>query len=166
MALLLQIVTNTPLWVWPLLLLVLWLGWLGLSPRIVSVRLGILPLVGLISSLVGLVQSPTPLFAAGSWLVALLAALPVGYMIGGWRPVRALPDGRFEAEGGWFMLIFGVAIFAARYTLGVLFGMFPALKAETLWIMVANGVGGVVAGVGLGWFASLWLRARRAPAGA
>ena len=27
-----QIVVHTPLWVWPLMLLVLWLGWLGLRP--------------------------------------------------------------------------------------------------------------------------------------
>ena len=31
-----QIVANTPLWVWPLMAFVLWLGWRGLQPRIVS----------------------------------------------------------------------------------------------------------------------------------
>ena len=29
----LDIVTHTPLWVWPLLALVVWLGWLGHAPR-------------------------------------------------------------------------------------------------------------------------------------
>ncbi len=29
-----QIVVNTPLWVWPLMLFVLWLGWRGLQPRV------------------------------------------------------------------------------------------------------------------------------------
>jgi hypothetical protein len=157
----LQIVVNTPLWAWPLLLLVLWLGWRGLTARVVTLRLGILPLVGLVNSLVGLVQSTAPLLATGSWLVALLAALPLGYLIGNRRIVRTLPDGRFEVEGGWFMMVFGLAIFAVRYALGVLFAILPALKGDMLWIMVANGAGGGVAGIGLGWLAAA--RARQSP---
>ena len=159
-----QIIIHTPLWVWPLLLFVLWLGWRGLRPSVVSWRLGILPLVGLINSLVGLVESATPVIAAGSWLAALLAAFPVGYLIGNRRAVRRLSDGRFEAAGGWFSMVFGLSIFAVRYALGVLFGWLPVLKTETLWIMIANGVGGVVAGIGLGWLASLVMRVRKPPA--
>ena len=49
-----QIVVNTPLWVWPLMLFVLWLGFYGLQPRILPpARLAILPLVGLATSLAG-----------------------------------------------------------------------------------------------------------------
>ena len=59
------------------------------------------------------------------------------------------------------MLGFGLAIFAVRYALGVLFGVLPALKIEPLWIALAGGVSGVIAGIGLGWLAGLLLRARR-----
>jgi hypothetical protein len=72
-----------------------------------------------------------------------------------------LDNGRLEIAGGWFMLGFGLSIFAARYALGVLFGVLPALKAEPLWIGISGGVGGVIAGIGLGWLAGLLLRARR-----
>lgn len=136
-----QIVVNTPLWVWPLLQLVLWLGWRGRKPSVVSWRLGILPLIGLINSPVGVALSPRPLLAAASWLVALLVALPPGYLTGNWRAVRRLPDGKVEAAGGWFSMIFGLSIFAVRYALGVLFGVFPALKNDTHWIAIAAGVG-------------------------
>lgn len=156
-----QIVVNTPLWVWPLLLLVLWLGWRGRKPSVVSLRLGILPLIGVVNSFVGVALSPRPLLAAASWLVALLAAVPLGCLIGNRRAVRPLPNGRFEAAGGWFMMIFGISIFVVRYALGVLFGVFPALAADLLWIGIANGVGGAVAGIGLGWLASLLLRVRQ-----
>jgi hypothetical protein len=127
----------------------------------VSWRLGILPLIGVVNSLVGVAFAPAPLVAAASWLVAMLAALPPGYLIGNRRAVRHLPDGKSEAAGGWFSMIFGLSIFAVRYALGVLFGVFPALETDLLWIALANGVGGVVAGIGLGWLASLLLRARQ-----
>ena len=78
-----QIVVNTPLWVWPLMLFVLWLGWRGLRPRTMPpARLAILPLVGLATSLAGIAQSLQPGLAFAGWAVALLAALPLGWAIG------------------------------------------------------------------------------------
>ena len=162
-----QIVTNTPLWVWPLMAAVVALGLYGLRPRTVPpVRLAILPLVGLGTSVAGLLQSPQPVLAAAGWLVALLVLLPIGQMIGRRRQVRGLPDGRLEIAGGWFMLLFGLSIFAARYALGVLFGVMPALKTMPLWIVVSGAVGGAIAGIGLGWLSGLIVRARGASDGA
>src|SRR6476659_1650980 len=52
---LLDIVLHTPLWVWPLLALVLWLGWWGRQPRTVPpLRLAILPMVALGSAVAGI----------------------------------------------------------------------------------------------------------------
>jgi len=45
----------------------------------------------------------------------------------------------------------------------VLFGVAPALKAEPVWIGLAAGIGGVIAGIGIGWLAGLLLQARRSP---
>ena len=158
-----QIVVNTPLWVWPLMLFVLWLGWYGLQPRTMPpARLAILPLVGLATSLAGIAQSLQPGLALAGWAVALLAALPLGYAIGTRRAVRLRPeDGRLEVAGGWFALGFGISIFAVRYTLGVLSGVMPGLRVEPLWIVLSGGVGGIVAGIGVGWLANLLLRAYR-----
>ena len=59
-----QIVTNTPLWVWPLMVFVLWLGVQGLRPRVIPWwRLAILPAVGLATSLGGIAQSANPVWA-------------------------------------------------------------------------------------------------------
>ena len=155
----LDIVLRTPLWVWPLLVLMLWLGWSGRRARTLHpARLAILPLVGLGTSFAGIVQSAAPSLAAIGWLVGLLAALPIGHAIGRRRAVRRLEGGRMEIAGGWFMLGFAVSIFAARYALGVLFGIAPALKAMPLWIVLSGGVGGVIAGIGLGWLAGLLMR--------
>jgi hypothetical protein len=160
---LLQIVANTPLWVWPLMTFVLWLGWRGLRPRTVPLwRPTILPFVGLSTSLAGIAQSAQPGLAFAGWGVALLAALPLGVAIGHRRAVRLRPeDGRLEIGGGWFALAFGISIFAVRYVLGVLFSVLPGLRAEPLWICLSGGVGGLVAGIGIGWLVSLLVRAHR-----
>jgi hypothetical protein len=158
-----QIVANTPLWVWPLMAVVLWLGLQGLRPRVIPVwRLAILPIVGLATSLGGIAQSVDPARAATGWALALLAFLPLGWAFGQGRPVRLRPeDGRLEIAGGWFALGFSISIFAVRYAMGVLFGVLPALRAELLWIYVSGAVGGMVAGIGIGWLANLLRRARR-----
>jgi len=158
-----QIVVNTPLWVWPLMLFVLWLGWRGLQSRVMpAARLAILPLVGLATSLAGIAQSLQPGLALAGWAVAPLAALPLGWTIGTRRPVRLRSeDGRLEVAGGWFALGFGISIFVVRYTLGVLSGVMPHLSVEPLWIVLSGGVGGIVTGIGLGWLANLLLRVYR-----
>ncbi len=158
-----QIVANTPLWVWPLMVFVLWLGLQGLRPRVIPVwRLAILPAVSLATSLGGIAQSANPAGAAAGWGLALIAFLPLGWAFGQDRPVRLRPeDGKLEMAGGWFALAFGVSIFAVRYAMGVLFGVLPALRAEPLWICLSGAVGGMVAGIGIGWLANLLRRARR-----
>jgi non-heme chloroperoxidase len=154
-----DIVVRTPLWVWPILLLVLALGVYGLRPRIVSPwRLAILPLVGLGMSLSAIMQSHRPVLTGGGWVIGLLLALPAGHLLGRRGEARRLDSGRLEIAGGPFMLAFGLSIFAARYALGVLFGVLPELKEAPVWIVLAGSVGGIIAGTGLGWLAGFLVR--------
>jgi hypothetical protein len=90
--------------------------------------------------------------------------LPLGAALGRRRPSQWLEDGRLEIAGGWFMLVFALSIFAVRYVLGVVFGVAPALKVEPFWIVLSAGIGGMIAGIGMGWLAGLLLRGRRASA--
>ena len=114
------------------------------------------------TSLSGIVQSADPAGAATGWGLALLASLPLGWAFGRNRQVRLRPeDGRLEIGGGWFVLLFGVSIFAVRYAMGVLFGVLPALRVEPLWIHASGAVGGMVAGIGIGWLANLLRRAHQ-----
>ena len=158
----LDIVARTPLWVWPLLVLVLWLGWSASRPRIVHpLRLAALPLVGLGMTVAGAVQSTAPPLTLAGWLVGLLFSLPIGRLVGRQRSVAWQPDGRIRIDGGWFMLGFAVSIFAVRYALGVTFGIWPTLATQSAWVAGAGAVGGAVAGIGLGWLSGLLARDRR-----
>ncbi len=142
---------------------VLWLGLQGLRSRVVPWwRLAILPAVGFTTSLAAIAQSVDPLAATTGWGVALLAFLPLGWAFGQNRPVRLRPeDGKLEITGGWFALVFGISILAVRYAMGVLFGVMPALRVDPLWIHASGAVGGMVAGIGIGWIANLLRRARQ-----
>jgi non-heme chloroperoxidase len=156
----LEIVLHTPLWVWLLLALVLWLGWSARQGRTVHpLRLAALPLVGLGVTIAGAVQSVAPAFTVAGWLVGLLLALPIGYAIGRHREVR-WQGSRVWIAGGWFLLGFALAIFVVRYALGVTFGVWRQLALQPTWIVGAGIVGGVIAGIGLGWLAGLLLRRR------
>lgn len=154
-----QIVAHTPTWVWAVLAYLVVDGLFGLRSSTRSPwRLLILPMVGIGLSLAGLGQAARSDIAFAAWVVALLSALPLGYAIGRRRAIRRLEDGRLETAGGWFGLLFGLAIFSVRYALGVLFALQPALKPEPFWIALSNGIGGMVAGIGLGWLAGVLLR--------
>src|SRR3954469_23890120 len=112
-----DIVLHTPLWVWPLLALVLWLGWSARRPRTVHpLRLAALPLVGLGVTIAGAMQSVAPAFTVAGWLIGLLLALPIGYALGRHREVR-WQDGRVWMAGSWFLLGFALSIFVIRYAL-------------------------------------------------
>lgn len=157
-----DIVVHTPLWVWPLMLLVLWLGWSGSRPRTVHpLRLVPLPLVGLGVTAAGAVQSVAPTLTLGGWLVGLLISLPIGWLVGRRPGVTWQADRKLKIEGSWFMLGFAVSIFAVRYALGVTFGIWPRLATQPVWIAGAGMVGGAIAGIGLGWLAGLLGRDRR-----
>jgi non-heme chloroperoxidase len=156
----LDIIVHTPLWVWPLFALVLWLGWSARKPRTVHpLRLAALPLVGLGVTIAGVVQSAAPAFTLVGWLVGLLLSLPIGHAVGRRREVRR-QDGRVWIAGSWFLLGFALSIFVARYALGVTFGVWPRLALQPAWIAGAGAVGGVIAGIGLGWLAGLLVRGR------
>lgn len=157
-----DIVVHTPPWVWPLLVLVLWLGWSASRPRTVHpLRLAALPLVGLGVTVAGAMQSVAPPVTLAGWLIGLLISLPIGRLVGRRRTVSWLPDGRIGIDGSWFMLGFALSIFAVRYVLGVIFGIWPALATQPAWIAGAGAVGGSIAGIGLGWLSGLLLRDRR-----
>jgi hypothetical protein len=159
-----QIAINTPLWVWALLGLLLWLGWRDLRARTVAPgRLAILPAVAGSISLFNVLTSAQSALAVPAWLLALAAGVPLGLLIARRRRLEVDADeGRMWLAGSWFSMALGLSIFAIRYAMAVTAAFNPGVAREALWIVCANALGGIVAGIGVGWMACLLLRYRRA----
>jgi hypothetical protein len=157
-----QILSQTPVWVWPLLGLLLWLGWRDLRPRAVPPwRLAILPVAASGIALAGVATSPRPATALVAWLAVFVAALPAGTAIAARRRI-GVDGARLSLAGSWFSMALGLTVFTLRFAMGVAGGRNPALASDLLWIVAGSALGGAVAGLGVGWLAGLLRRYRRA----
>ena len=158
------ILRNTPLWVFAVFALLLWLGIVALRQRRVRLwRVLSTPLVfivwGLVTLALGAAHNPA---LAADWLLTALAGGVLAFGL-----VR-LPGLRVDRGQGWIHLpgstlplIRNMAIFLARYVLAVAIARAPELRPQLLWWDVA--VSGISAGYFAGWLARLTLRMRQAP---
>jgi len=160
----LQTIIHTPVWVWALLGLILWLGWSGLRTRtLVPGRLAILPAVATSISLFNALTSAQPFLAVPVWLVAASAGAPLGMLIARQRGLEVEPDGlRVRLVGSWFPMVLGLSIFCIRYAMGVTAAFHPTWVRDPTWVIGASAISGTIAGVALGWLACLLRRRRQA----
>jgi hypothetical protein len=158
------ILTHTPLWVWALLTLLVWLGSLGLKRRRRTLRrVAIIPLVFILWGLSGLAARP---FDAGTitalWLGGLILGAALGLATG---PVLLVVDRtRREVElpaSGW-PLARNLIIFFAHYALIVAAAILTTQKAMLLQADIT--VSGASAGYFIGWAIVLLRRYHAAPA--
>ncbi len=165
-----QILSNTPRWVWVLLLALLGLGLSQAVTRSASLkRITILPLV-----LVGLSLSGT-LSAFGAdpqWLLAWLAAAALTVAL---LARRAPAPGtrydaaarRFSLPGSWVPLSLILGLFSIKYFVGVATAMQPSLAHDPAFAASFSALYGAFSGVFVARAAGLWklaLRPQRASA--
>lgn len=160
------ILGGTPLWVWGLLALLIWLGSLGLKRRRMALRrLAIVPIVFVIWGLSGLAARPFEAATiAGLWFAGLIAGLALG-LVTAPRPLdidRARRE--IELPGSWWPLARSLIIFFAHYALIVAAVILTAQKAMLLQADIV--VSGASAGYFTGWFVALLRRYRAAPVAA
>jgi hypothetical protein len=150
---LLPIVQGAPLWVWPLLALLLFLGIRSLRPRAVPVAsLIALPLAFFGLSLTNLLPldhlSPIRI---GVWVAAVLIG-----MIPGWFLVRPQRIGidrlhrRIGVPGSIVPLILMLAAFVGGFYFGYLFARYPELKTDPATLAFASTYRGLMSGYFLG----------------
>ena len=87
----LQIVANTPIWVWVLLAYLLFIGIRALRPTTAPLwRIAILPAVFFVSGLFSLYQlhglAPTRVIP---WAAALIGGIAIGMLVASLQPIRA-----------------------------------------------------------------------------
>ncbi|MBZ0330735.1 hypothetical protein KZO25_10465 [Halomonas sp. ANAO-440] len=156
---LIEIITNTPLWVWPLLLFLLYRGVQQSKARTVGLsRLGIIPAIFLFLGCYGLIHAfgadpiNLALWAFGIGLAVLLhikLAIP--------RGVRFSPQQQsFLVPGSWQPLIIMLAIFCAKFTVGVIVGMQLPMADTATFAASVSLVYGLFGGMFLGRAVVIW----------
>jgi hypothetical protein len=126
------IVIHTPIWVWPLYAVLLFLGFQRTRDRTVPLwRELILPIV------VTLLAILTFIGAGLTALPAMLLGLVIGG-VAGWQlerdgDTRRLPDGRLWLHGEWWSFAQIVLVLVFRYATSVAQAMDPALNANPTW---------------------------------
>ncbi len=146
---LVMILSKTPLWVFALFALLIWLGVCQLSVRWVSIhRVWLTPIVFIVWGLSGLVLRNTGSMAA---LLPWLAAAIVGTLIGLSRRNTLEIDrarSRVMRPGSALPLLRNVVVFSAHYVLNVAAAFHPGQHS----IMQADmAVSGLFAGYFVGW---------------
>lgn len=128
------VITHTPIWVWGLYGLLLFLGLQRTRDGSVSlVRLLILPLVVggfAISSFIGAGQSGLPVMLPG-----LFIGGTCGWLLESDGGTRRLADGRIWLRGEWWSFVQIVAVLIFRYAANVIPIFAPALNAHPIWHM-------------------------------
>lgn len=129
---LVTIIAHTPLWVWPLYVLLLFLGFQRTRDGIVPVwRLLILPTVVALLAVLGFILS------GQGTLPALLAGLvvggPLGWLIERDGTTRRMPGGALWLRGEWVTFTQIVVVLVFRYATSVTAGFNPELNANLTW---------------------------------
>ena len=163
-----QIITHTPLWVWGLFALLLWLGLRQALPGSMGLRrITIMPIAMMGLSLYGTVSAfgATPAvllawFAAAAALATLVLRQPL--------PANTRYDSgtrMFQVQGSWVPLALMVGIFATKYFVGVASAMHLELTHDTAFAPGFSALSGAFSGVFAARAARLWQLALRQASG-
>jgi hypothetical protein len=147
--LIVQILSNTPAWVFALFVVLLVFGLMQARTRTVRKIPALLLPAGMIAlSLAGIHSSfglgPVPL---ASWVTALAIATLAGYAL--FRDKRVRYDataGAFFIPGSWMPLAVIMAIFFAKYVYAVMHALNASVIAAPLFVVALSAVYGLLSG--------------------
>jgi hypothetical protein len=166
MNVILTIIARTPIWVWPLIAGVLWLGSLNLRQRTVPLRLALVFPVVMLALSVGNATgtaAPPPL-ALASWFIAVALGALIGWGLTP-RPAAEPRSGLVVLPGSVIPLVVCTGLIVLRYCFGYLYGRYPELRADVNLSLMLIAGGALLGGILLGRFGRLCLGYRRAASG-
>jgi hypothetical protein len=144
-----QILAGTPVWVWPLLALVVALGLMQLRDRqVTAARVLMLPVVMIGMSLTSTIATfglrPAVLGAWGMAAIALAAVLSLAQWPSG---IQRLPQGGgYLIPGSIVPLLLILATFALRFLIGATGGMAPRRLSDPVFAITVCTLLGLVSG--------------------
>ncbi len=146
-----DIVTHAPIWVWPLLALVVWLGILQMRDRSYSrVRVLVLPFV-LVALSIGSTVSSFGMRAAalGAWGVGVVVAV-IGNAIALKWPRHVAHDAATDSylvPGSVVPIMLILAIFALRFAVGATLATAPLRAQDATFIIAICSLLGLCSGL-------------------
>ena len=160
-----RILTNTPVWVFPLLAYLIWQGWQSLRPRTRPIwQMLIVPLVFLLMGSSRLVMARDnglePLLA---WFVAALVLAALALSRGPQLLAVDRQNGTVTRPGSSIPLVRNTTIFALQYAVAVATAM--KLEPHAAVAIIGHAVSGSTAGYFSGWTAALLRRYRNFDSG-
>jgi uncharacterized membrane protein len=166
---LVQIFSNTPVWVWGLLAALIALGISQARDRSASMRrIVLMPVAMTAFSLWGTVSAFGASTAVlGTWFSAAAALLLVVMVFSG--PVQARYDAdtrQFQLPGSWVPMLLITGIFLTKYAAGASMAMNPNLKFDVTFALVLATIYGAFSGIFVGRAARLLRLALRDGQGA
>jgi hypothetical protein len=154
-----QIFSNTPRWVWVLLLALLWIGCKQAVTRTASLqRITVMPVAMAALSLLGTVSV---FGAVPSVLLVWLGAAAIAGTLVLQRPLpqatRYHPlERRFTIPGSWMPLVLIMGLFLTKYVVGAATSMHPALAQNANFSLCFGALYGAFSGLFLARAARLW----------
>lgn len=143
------ILTHTPLYVWGIFALIIFMGYQRTRDRTVQVwRIFLFPVLMIVTAVSGMVG------AGLASLPAIAAGLAIGG-ISGWLlerdgATRRLSNGRIWLRGEWWSFVQVLLIFGFRYSLAVLGAVTPAFVADPTVHLVTMFVSSLLSAMILG----------------
>jgi hypothetical protein len=155
-----QIIHNTPLWVWALLTALIALGYSQTRQRAIGLRRAIItPVAMVLLSLYGMLSAfgPSPVLLC-TWLAA-------SSMLASWVMLHPAPAGtaysslnrQYVLPGSWLPMAVILGIFFTKYAVNVTLAIQPAMAQHSVFATLV----GMVYGLFSGFFAGRALRLLR-----
>ncbi len=128
-----NVISHTPVWVWPLFVLLLIMGWMHSRDRVVAkLRLLVQPLVFTGIGISSFLINGASAFAATALLVMMAIGLMVGQMLGRRDGATIDAAGNVHVPGEWISMALILIIFASRFAAGAAQGIAPAMVGSAL----------------------------------
>ena len=143
-----DIITHTPLWVWPLLAYTLFVGWRMTRDRIVAPwRLFIMPAIAAPLAMASLLSSGNTLAELAGFATGVASGVVAGLTVARRRPARLRDDGRLALSGDWLPLALMIGLFAVRYASGIAVGIDPRIADHPAFMFAGLFTSGLFAAV-------------------
>ncbi|MDZ7824284.1 MAG: DUF6622 family protein [Ahrensia sp.] len=146
-----EIMTKTPIWVWPLLIALLFVGFMHTrNYSLPKPRIFILPITFTITALISIYFSAQPFISFGAIVLAAMLLTPLGLKIAERSGALINADNRLSVPGEWITILLICIMFSSRFIAGIVGGAAPSIASGSVFIAGIATISGAIVGIAFG----------------